>query len=173
VVVRRRATLNPYATGCGRRYYSNRRRRQVFVETLLQRDLRLESRSWEYHGLSNSVPNAAFKFTMPQIIKQLGFTSSTAQLLTIPPYFCGGVAAWVTGRLADRFKWRFPFIAEPLVLLTVSLAVLLSPATRVRENVGALYFSIILAQIGTYPLLPCISAWTGNNLAHYGSDRSD
>jgi MFS family permease len=114
---------------------------------------------------ANSVPNAAFKFTMPQIIKQLGFTSSTAQLLTIPPYFCGGIAAWVTGRLADRFKWRFPFIAGPLVLLTVALAVLFSLATRVKENVGALYFSIILAQIGTYPLLPCISAWTGNNLA--------
>jgi sugar phosphate permease len=114
---------------------------------------------------ANSVPNAAFKFTMPQIIKQLGFTSSTAQLLTIPPYFCGGIAAWVTGRMADRFKWRFPFIAGPLIVLTVALAVLFSLATRVKENVGALYFSIILAQIGTYPLLPCISAWTGNNLA--------
>jgi MFS family permease len=135
------------------------------VETLLQRDLRLKSRSWEYHAWANSVPNAAFKFTMPQIIKQLGFTPSTAQLLTIPPYFCGGVAAWVTGRLADRFEWRFPFIAGPLVLLTVALAVLFSLATRVKENVGALYFLFILARIGTYPLLFCISAWTGNNLA--------
>lgn len=114
---------------------------------------------------ANSVPNAAFKFTMPQIIKQLGFTSSTAQLLTIPPYFCGGVAAYVTGRMADKFKWRFPFIAGPLTLLTIALAVLFSLATKVKENVGVLYFSIILAQIGTYPLLPCISAWTGNNLA--------
>jgi MFS family permease len=114
---------------------------------------------------ANSVPNAAFKFTIPQIIKQLGFTSSTAQLLTIPPYFCGGVAAWVTGRLADRFKWRLPFIAGPLVLLTVALAVLFSLAAQVKENVGALYFSIILTQISNYPLLPCISGWTGNNFA--------
>jgi MFS family permease len=114
---------------------------------------------------ANSVPNAAFKFTMPQIIKQLGFTSSTAQLLTIPPYFCGGVAAWITGRMADRFKWRFPFVAGPLVLLTVALAVLFGLATRVKQNVGPLYFAVVLAQIGTYPLLPCISAWTGNNLA--------
>lgn len=53
---------------------------------------------------ANSVPNAAFKFTMLQIIKQLGFTSSIAQLLTIPPYFCGGMAAWISGRMAYRFK---------------------------------------------------------------------
>jgi hypothetical protein len=114
---------------------------------------------------ANSVPNAAFKFTMPQIIKQLGFTSSTAQLLTIPPYFCGSIAAWITGSMADRFKWRFPFIAGPLTLLTVAIAVLFALATRVKMNVGALYFAIILAQTGTYRLLPCISAWTGNNLA--------
>jgi MFS family permease len=114
---------------------------------------------------ANSVPNAAFKFTMPQIIKQLGFKSSTAQLLTIPPYFCGGVAAYITGRMSDHFKWRFPFIAGPLVLLTIALAVLFSLATEIKDHVGALYFAIILAQVGTYPLLPCISAWTGNNLA--------
>lgn len=114
---------------------------------------------------ANSVPNAAFKFTMPQIIKSLGFTSSNAQLLTIPPYFCGGVAAWISGRLADRFRWRFPFIAGPLCLLAIALATLFALATKVQDNVGPLYFAIILAQIGTYPLLPCISAWTGNNLA--------
>jgi MFS family permease len=114
---------------------------------------------------ANSVPNAAFKFTMPQIIKGLGFTSSTAQLLTIPPYFCGGMAAWISGRLADRFKWRFPFIAGPLTLLMISLATLFGLATEIQGNVGPLYFAIVLAQIGTYPILPCISAWTGNNLA--------
>jgi MFS family permease len=114
---------------------------------------------------ANSVPNAAFKFTMPQIIKQLGFTSSEAQLLTVPPYFCGGIAAWVSGRMADRFKWRFPFVTGPLILLTVALAMLFGLADRVKQNVGPLYFAVILAQIGTYPLLPCISAWTGNNLA--------
>lgn len=114
---------------------------------------------------ANSVPNAAFKFTMPQIIKDLGFTSSNAQLLTIPPYFCGGMAAWISGRMADRFKWRFPFIAGPLGLLTIALAMLFALASKAKQSVGPLYFAIILAQIGTYPLLPCISAWTGNNLA--------
>ncbi|KAH0425020.1 major facilitator superfamily transporter [Colletotrichum camelliae] len=83
---------------------------------------------------ANSVPNAAFKFTMPQIIKQLGFSTGKAQLLTIPPYFCGGISAWLTGRFSDRFSWP-------------------------------MYVSVILAQVGIYPLLPGITAWIGNNLA--------
>ncbi|WWC85391.1 uncharacterized protein L201_000254 [Kwoniella dendrophila CBS 6074] len=35
---------------------------------------------------SNTVPNYALKFTMPTIIKGMGFTSSNAQLSTIPAY---------------------------------------------------------------------------------------
>ena len=34
--------------------------------------------------MSNTVPNYGLKFTMPQIIRNMGFTASNAQLLTIP-----------------------------------------------------------------------------------------
>lgn len=114
---------------------------------------------------ANSVPNSAFKFTMPQIIKQLGFTAAKAQLLTIPPYFCGGVAAWTVGRLADKFTWRMPFIVGPLSVLVTALAILFSFSSDVKDHVAAMYVGVVLAQIGTYPLLPGISSWIGNNLA--------
>ncbi|KAF6833255.1 hypothetical protein CPLU01_05606 [Colletotrichum plurivorum] len=114
---------------------------------------------------ANSVPNAAFKFTMPQIIKQLGFSTEKAQLLTIPPYFCGGVSAWITGRLSDKYSWRMPFIAGPMTVLAVALAVLFRFSPDVAKNVPAMYFGVVLAQVGIYPLLPGITAWIGNNLA--------
>ncbi|RGP78857.1 hypothetical protein FLONG3_3056 [Fusarium longipes] len=114
---------------------------------------------------ANSVPNAAFKFTMPQIIKQLGFPTATAQLLTIPPYVCGGIAAWLTGKFSDRLDWRMPFIVGPMGVLLTAMAVLFSFAKDVGNSVPAMYVGVILAQIGIYPLLPGISAWTGNNLA--------
>ncbi|BCS22289.1 uncharacterized protein APUU_30514S [Aspergillus puulaauensis] len=114
---------------------------------------------------ANSVPNAAFKFTMPQIINQLGFSTAESQLLTIPPYVCGGISAWVTGRFSDRFSWRMPFIVGPLSVLVVAMAVLFKYSENVKDNVPAMYIGVVLAQIGIYPLLPGISAWTGNNLA--------
>ncbi|KAF2015069.1 MFS general substrate transporter [Aaosphaeria arxii CBS 175.79] len=114
---------------------------------------------------ANSVPNAAFKFTMPQIIKQLGFVTQTAQLLTIPPYFCGGVSAWLVGRYSDKLAWRFPFIVGPLSVLIAAMGILFGLSGNVKGNVGPMYFGIVLAQMGIYPLLPGISAWVGNNLA--------
>ncbi|KAM0696566.1 hypothetical protein Q7P36_003814 [Cladosporium allicinum] len=113
---------------------------------------------------ANSVPNAAFKFTMPQIINQLGFSTTQSQLLTIPPYFCGGVSAWVVGRYADRFKWRMPFIVGPLVVVATALGILMGLSSNIEGNVGPMYFGIVLAQIGIYPLLPGVSTWTSNNL---------
>ncbi|GLA53356.1 hypothetical protein AnigIFM63604_010447 [Aspergillus niger] len=115
-------------------------------------------------GMVNAAPNAAFSYTMPTIINKLGFESQNAQLLTIPPYFCGAVSSWLSSRLADRFAWRFPFIVAPMALMLVSFLILLILSANVDAYKGPMYFAIILAQIGIYPLLPGISAWTGNNL---------
>ncbi|GLA88991.1 hypothetical protein AtubIFM56815_003459 [Aspergillus tubingensis] len=46
-------------------------------------------------GMVNAAPNAAFSYTMPTIINKLGFESQDAQLLTIPPYFCGAVSSFI------------------------------------------------------------------------------
>jgi predicted MFS family arabinose efflux permease len=115
-------------------------------------------------GMVNAAPNAAFSYTMPTIINKLGFEASKAQLLTIPPYFCGAVSSWLSGRLADRFTWRFPFIVMPMILMLVSFVLLLVLSANIESYKGPMYFAVVLAQIGIYPLLPGIAAWTGNNL---------
>ena len=38
-------------------------------------------------------------------------------------------------------------------------------APRIRDNVGICYFTIVLANIGLYPLNPGASSWISNNLA--------
>ncbi|KAF4960799.1 hypothetical protein F66182_18252, partial [Fusarium sp. NRRL 66182] len=43
---------------------------------------------------ANAGPSSAFSFTMPEILTQLGYSSTIAQLMTIPPYFCGGVSSY-------------------------------------------------------------------------------
>ncbi|KAF4850533.1 putative transporter [Colletotrichum siamense] len=114
---------------------------------------------------SNTVPNFGMKFTMPQIIKNMGYTSSNAQLLTIPPYIVGAISAYVSSSLSDRFKWRMPFIVFAQVLVLISFAILFSKAENIQENIPACYFAIFLASIGFYPINPGGNAWTVNNLA--------
>ncbi|KAF4808410.1 putative transporter [Colletotrichum siamense] len=114
---------------------------------------------------SNTVPNFGMKFTMPQIIKNMGYTSSNAQLLTIPPYIVGAISAYVSSSLSDRFKWRMPFIVFAQVLVLISFAILFSKAENIQGNIPACYFAIFLASIGFYPINPGGNAWTVNNLA--------
>ncbi|CAG7925649.1 unnamed protein product [Penicillium olsonii] len=114
---------------------------------------------------SNTVPNYGMKFTMPQIIKNMGYTSSNAQLLTVPPYVVGAISAFASGVLSDRFRWRMPFIFGAQLLVVISFAVLFAKAEDIASNIPACYFAIFLANAGFYPINPGGNAWTLSNLA--------
>lgn len=114
---------------------------------------------------SNTVPNNALKFTMPRIIRNMGYTSSHAQLLTIGPYCAGAVSAYVSAIFADRFTWRMPFIVGPQLLVVAAYAILFPLASDIRDNIPACFFAVVLACIGLYPINPGGNAWTVNNLA--------
>lgn len=115
--------------------------------------------------MSNSVPNYGLKFTMPQIMKNMGFESTTAQLLTAPPYTCGAIAAVISAWFADRLTWRMPFIVGSQSLLIIAYSVLFVFAANIESNVATCYFCVHLACIGIYPILPGCNTWTINNLA--------
>ncbi|EEY20081.1 inner membrane transport protein yfaV [Verticillium alfalfae VaMs.102] len=91
----------------------------------------------------NSISVYGFSFAAPTIIRELGYTSAQAQLLTIPIYLFGACSTIFFARLADRRKTRWVFIVIPFCIALVGY-------------VGGLYPSII----------GCIS-WVGNNLAPY------
>lgn len=114
---------------------------------------------------SNTVPNNALKFTMPRIIQNMGYTSSSAQLLTIPPYCAGAISAFLSALFADKFTWRMPFITAPQLLVVCAYGVLFALADDIENNIPACFFAVILACIGLYPINPGGNAWTVNNLA--------
>ncbi|KAF5003704.1 hypothetical protein FDECE_9754 [Fusarium decemcellulare] len=114
---------------------------------------------------SNTVPNNGLKFSMPQIVKNMGFSKNNAQLLTIPPYCAGGVSAYLSGILADRFTMRMPFIVACQMIVLVGYSILFVKASDVEGNVALCYFAVILSCIGLYPIQPGTSAWTVNNVA--------
>ncbi|KAL1588090.1 hypothetical protein WHR41_03413 [Cladosporium halotolerans] len=115
---------------------------------------------------SNSVPNYGLKFTMPQIIRNMGYTSTRAQLLTAPPYACGAIAAVTSAYFADKLTWRMPFIVASQCLLVIAYSVLFVFAPNIADNVPLCYVMVFLACISVYPILPGCNAWTINNLAN-------
>ncbi|EPS38004.1 hypothetical protein H072_8259 [Dactylellina haptotyla CBS 200.50] len=113
---------------------------------------------------SQAVPNYALKFTMPQIIKNMGFTSANAQLLTIPPYSCGAISAYGFSVIADRKSWRMPFILVPQICVIIAFAILFAKAADIKNNIAICYFAVCLSCFGMYPILPGVNAWNVSNI---------
>lgn len=114
---------------------------------------------------SNAIPNYGLKFTLPQIIKNMGYTSANAQLLSIPPYVAGALSAYLFGLAADKLRWRMPIIVTGQTFSIIGFAILFALAENIESNIPACYFGVVLACIGLYPILPGTNAWTSNNLA--------
>ncbi|BCS29278.1 uncharacterized protein APUU_70848A [Aspergillus puulaauensis] len=114
---------------------------------------------------SNAIPNYGLKFTLPQIIKNMGYTSANAQLLSIPPYIAGALSAYLFGLAADKLRWRMPIIVTGQTFSIIGFAILFALAENIESNIPACYFGVVLACIGLYPILPGTNAWTSNNLA--------
>lgn len=109
---------------------------------------------------SNAVPNYAMKFAMPSILKGMHYTSSNAQLLTIPPYAVGAISAYAFAIFADRYSWRYPFIVGPQCCLVVAFAILFAKSADAQNNVAVCYFAVCLATFGYVFLMtkltPCV-----------------
>ena len=85
---------------------------------------------------------------MPQILKNMGFTSTKAQLMTAPPYACGAISALLSSLLADKFTWRMPFIVSSQLLLIIAFSILFA----------------LVASVVALPATPCAAclAYCGN-----------
>ena len=106
------------------------------------------------------------KFTLPSIVKGMGFTNTNAQLMTAPAYVAGAISSIFFARLSDHFHWRMPFVAMPLGLITIGYSVVMSfKGDLTGSNIGPGYFALVLACMGIYPVQPAGSSWAANNLA--------
>ncbi|KAL1408341.1 hypothetical protein Q8F55_005149 [Vanrija albida] len=116
---------------------------------------------------SNTVPNYSMKFSMPAIMTAMGYKKEAAQLMTIPPYTIGAVAACFAALYSDKMKRRWPFIAAAQTLVCIAFAILLplgyTVKTQKSSQAGS-YFAICLACLG-YPISPGVNSWVANNLA--------
>lgn len=115
--------------------------------------------------MASSVPTYALKFTLPQIMVNMGFTRTKAQLLSAPPYVAGAMSAIIVATFADRYRWRLPFIVGPLLSLMTAYTVLFSFSATIATHVALCYTFVHVATISVYPVIPGGNTWTVNNLA--------
>ncbi|KAF9050299.1 phthalate transporter [Panaeolus papilionaceus] len=108
-----------------------------------------------YMGLL--IPVYAISLFTPTIVNELGFSAAHAQLLTVPPFFCGCVATIIIGRFSDRYNKRGPFIVVGCMISFVGYLVLLT-----QKSAAASYIGAILAATGVFPCVPVTLAWAGS-----------
>lgn len=108
-----------------------------------------------YWGIT--CPLYGISFFLPSIIKDLGYTSSTAQLLTVPIYITAAVVAVVGAWLSDRRQQRSPFILFFMSLIAFGFIIVI--ASSGRGVPGVVYFGVFLAVVGksiTHPSHPSL-----------------
>lgn len=109
--------------------------------------------------------HTGIKFTLPTITKSMGFSTTVAQLTSAPPYVAAAISAICFARLSDRFYRRMPFVAIPMIIVTVAYSVIISLDGALASNKGVAYFAVVLAVIGIYPIQAAAASWNANNLA--------
>jgi len=98
---------------------------------------------------------------LPSIIRALGYSSSTAQLLTVPIYITASVLAVVVAWFSDRVGKRYPFILVCLCIMAVGFIMCIAGGSVP----GLVYAGVFIAACALYPAFPGNITWLSNNLA--------
>ena len=111
-----------------------------------------------FHTLS--LPLYTLSLFLPTIIKGLGYTSATAQLMSIPPYAIAFCLTLTLAILTEKYHIRTPFILGSSSLAIIGYILLLSD-----PRPGVSYVGMIFAAAGIYPAVALVLSWPANNVS--------
>lgn len=116
-------------------------------------------KTWAYAIIYMGADGALYSFSLflPTIIKDLGYSSLEANLLTVPPYAAGAVMTVFIGWLADRTKQR-GWCNCVSVLGMVGFTMLLASTEPPVKYAGT-----FLGAMGIYPCIANTISWAANN----------
>jgi MFS family permease len=101
----------------------------------------------------------AFSLFLPSIVRQMGYTSTTANLLSVPPYAAAAIVTVFIGWLADRTRQR------GLCNIAISLSGIVGFCMLLGSDVpGVQYAGVFFGAIGIYPCIPNTISWASNNV---------
>ncbi|KAI4089336.1 MAG: hypothetical protein LQ344_005468 [Seirophora lacunosa] len=117
---------------------------------------------WMYWGIV--CPLYGTSLFLPSIIRELGYLSSTAQLLTVPIYITAAILAVAVAWFSDRSGQRSPYIFSCMCAIGVGFIICISASAHGGVP-GVVYAGIFIAVCGIYPAFPGNVTWISNNLA--------
>ncbi|KAL6871315.1 major facilitator superfamily domain-containing protein [Trichoderma novae-zelandiae] len=97
---------------------------------------------------------------LPTIIKSLNYTSSTAQLMTVPIYAVAAILAVISAYFSDKVGKRSPFIIGFLLMMIVGFSMCIA-----SSNPKVVYGGIFVVACAIYPAFPGVITWLCNNLS--------
>ena len=104
-------------------------------------------------------PVYSFSLFLPTIIRNMGYSSTQAQLMSVPPYAVGCIVTIGAGYLGDRFRRRGIF------MLLFSATALFGWVMLISTTIpGVQYTGTFLACAGIFACVPLGVAWNGNNI---------
>lgn len=101
----------------------------------------------------------AFSLFLPTIIRDLGYTATKAQLLTVPPYATAAVITILVGYIADRTRQRGLCNIATSFLGIIGFSMLIGGGSP-----GVQYAGTFLGAMGIYPCIPNTVSWASNNI---------
>jgi hypothetical protein len=107
-----------------------------------------------------ALPLYTLSLFLPTIIKDLGYTSAQAQLLTVPPYSLAFILTILFAIASERLRIRAPLIITSSSLAILGYILLLSDHTA-----GVSYLGTFFAAGGIYPSVALVLAWPANNVS--------
>jgi hypothetical protein len=97
---------------------------------------------------------------MPTVLSALGWTSTKAQLYSVPPYVLASLVAIAIAFISDKTRLRGAYLAGFTLLGIAGFAVL-----RWADSSNLKYMGLYLVAIGAFPGGPGFLSWGLNNAA--------
>lgn len=105
------------------------------------------------------MPLYAFSLFLPTIVRDMGYTSTKAQLLTVPVYAVACVVTVLVGWIADRTNKRgmCNLVVAPIGIIGFALLI-------ATDSANVRYAATFLGAIGIYPCIANTITWLSNNV---------
>jgi hypothetical protein len=128
--------------------------------------------------LGVATPLYSLSLFLPTIVKDLGYTTNSAQLMTVPPYAIACAFTIAASYFADKLQQRGIFILCFQLVTIIGFSLLATSDTSPIQYTGAflaavgrLFFTQMYTNFadmclfsGVFPLVPLTSTWSANNM---------